>query len=168
MRKINRSYSLLFVAFLFSSAFTLVDAPERFCNGRYNFCVTYPAEVFSVQELSPNNDGVYMTSPDSDVEMRVTGYYNIMGWTLEDEYTEILETIQSESRDQIKSAKPTFSAGEMSAIIEMGVLSTYIQIVEQGDHFVSLIIVTNRQGLNRESHRISSLLSKINLEVGTM
>ncbi|MCB0706283.1 MAG: hypothetical protein KDC34_13285 [Saprospiraceae bacterium] len=168
MRKRTQLLALLVFAFFIGSGFSAAEAPQRYCNSRYNFCVTFPTEIFVNKEVSPNNDGIILTSAERDIEMRVTGYYNAMGWTLEDEYNEILETIQAESRDYVKSANPVYAGSEMTSTIQLDVLTMYVHLVEQGNHFVSLIIVTNRQGEEKTSHTISSLLDKINLEVSEL
>ena len=167
MRKIIALAGL--VAFVSLSGFRapeiINEDPERYCNTRYNFCLTYPGDIFVESEQSPNDDGILLKSADRDVEMRVTGYYNVMGWSLEDEYDSLLETIMDEGKTTIRELKAKSAGNEMTAMLEMGILDSYVQIIQKGEHFVSLLIVTNRQNANNPKHSIDSLLSKITIEV---
>ncbi|MBR9920933.1 MAG: hypothetical protein GYB31_08835 [Bacteroidetes bacterium] len=168
MRNLSTTLAVLLLTFLAGTAFRSAESPQRYCNSRYNFCVSYPADIFVTSEESPNDDGIQLTSKTEDVEMRVTGYYNVMGWGLKDEYNEIVDAIKSDSREQIKSDNPVYSSNRMTSTIQMGMVTTFVEIIKQDDHFVSLIIVTNRNNLNKPSHKIESLLSKISLEVEAM
>ena len=81
---------LIFISlpFIFQSAGPAETASdsEQYCNNRFNYCLSYPADYFTSINGSPNGDGVLFSAPEKETKVRVAGAYNVMDWSVEDVY----------------------------------------------------------------------------------
>ena len=98
--------SFLFIYIIqFFSAFTLL-APattvvdvESYCNGRYNFCVTYPDDYFDKKTVADNSDGLRLSSNDKQSELSISAAWNVLDQDLTSLYFDLLEGLTMEGKE---------------------------------------------------------------------
>lgn len=69
--------------------------PAEYCNERFGYCLVYPDEYLTEQEVADNGDGISVRNAEGTVKVSVTGAYNVMNWNVEEIislYFESLET----------------------------------------------------------------------------
>jgi len=138
--------------------------PGRYCNPRYNFCLMYPEAVFTEKHSSSNDDGIVLMSTDRDVILRVAGYYNIMGWSPEEEMADFQSALQEQFKEKLELITQHSTEEGLEATFKAGHISIYCLIVAHGDSFVCLEMRTNLKKKFDPSHAIPMLLEDVKLE----
>ena len=131
-------FSLISIVALSVSALS-AQATKTYCNNRFGFCVTYPAELKVSDELPANSDGVTLEAPNG-IQTSVSGSYNVMNWTPEEilEYTrEDLEAVIGSSANALESE--TTGSG-FEALLASGTYYQYVQMQSKGDIYLVLTV----------------------------
>ena len=92
VRTRNFFYSLLGILFFFNESTIGVLAQEHFNtyhNARFDFSISYPADVFIPQGEADNGDGQRFLSKNGKAEMLVYGSYNALKQTLQQAFAEV-------------------------------------------------------------------------------
>ncbi len=71
---------------------------SNYCNGRFNFCVQYPSELFLTTPPPSNNDGRTFISKDGTIQLIVFGTYQLH-WTLPETFDMALHAIKSQQTE---------------------------------------------------------------------
>lgn len=143
-------------------------AGEKYCNTRFSFCVEYPATALTQKHISENNDGVALMSADGDVQLRVYGYFNVMGWSVTEEYKDFLEVTRSNNGGEVKELESGFRDNQFDVLLQVGKKLHYERTILKGNHFVSMTLEVNRRGTRSiEDSRVQvrQLLDEIVLTV---
>jgi len=121
---------------------------EKYCNSRYGFCIEYPGILLNQKHVSENNDGVAVLSSDGNFQLRVYGYFNVMGWTVSEEYQDFLEVMRSNNNGEtIKELEKNFTEDQFEVLLLIGGRKLhYEKTVLKGNYFVSLTVEANRRG----------------------
>ncbi|MBK6620899.1 MAG: hypothetical protein IPH04_03440 [Saprospirales bacterium] len=142
---------------------------ERYCNARYGFCLDYPGAVLNQKHVSENNDGVAVLSADGNYQLRVYGYFNVMGWSVSEEYQDFLEVIRSNNNGApIKELEKNFTEDQFEVLLQVGKMLHYEKTILKGNHFISLTLEANRRGnLSFEDSQVQlkQLLDETNLSI---
>ena len=159
---------VLFAA-LWVSAENVPPTLEQYCNARYGFCLEYPGAKLTQKHLSENNDGIAVLSSDGNFQLRVYGYFNVMGWSVNEEYVDFVEVIKSNNAgDEVKELEKTFSDGQFEVLLQVGKKLHFERTVLHGNHFISLTLEVNRRGnLTFEESKIElkQLLDEVKLSL---
>ncbi len=156
----------LFVAYFspfILPAAPLLSPPDRYCNPRYDFCLEYPQAIFTERHSSANDDGLVLMSADRDVRMRVSGYYNVMGWSAAEEMEDFKTALKDRYGSKLELIAQHKTAEGVEATFKAGHITIYCLIVVRGESFVCLEIETNLQKQFNPSHALPLLLQDIKL-----
>jgi hypothetical protein len=143
-------------------------AGEKYCNTRFSFCVEYPGIVLTQKHISENNDGVAVMSADGDVQLRVYGYFNVMGWSVTEEYKDFLEVTRSNNGGEVKELESGFKEHQFDVLLQVGKKLHYERTALKGNHFVSMTLEVNRRGarsIEDSRVQVKQLLDEIVLTV---
>ena len=132
----------------------------KYCNVRFGFCVEYPDELFTKKDVSENNDGVVLTSADSDVQVRISGYFNVMGSSIQEEYATFLK-MKKETYGSVKDVSVQFSGNEFEASMRIGKQKHFARMILVNGNFILLNIETNRRGADDATHTIDVIRDKL-------
>ena len=158
---------MVLYATLLAGVENLPTVLEKYCNSRYGFCVEYPDVLLTQRHVSENNDGVALLSTDGNFQLRVYGYFNVMGWTVNDEYVDFLEVVQSNNPDaEVKELEKKFKEDEFEVLLLVGKKLHYERTVLRGNTFISMTLEVNRKGnLSFEDSQVQAkqLLNEIKL-----
>lgn len=121
---------------------------NMYCNPRFNFCFRYPSDFFTKKNISDNDDGIFLNSPEEGVQ--ITAYaYNAIDENIEDTWENTIEIIQKKS----DTAEASVSMIANEDIIQVEYLNngyfvyTYTQL--HNDKWITIEIqVENRTGTN--------------------
>ena len=141
------------------------DIVEKYCNSRFGFCVEYPGSFLTQKHISENNDGIAVLSADADIQLRVYGYFNVMGWSLQEEYQDFL-TVARSNNGAVKELEIDFREDQFSVLLQIGDKLHFERTFLKGNHFVSLSLEVNRSGKHSfEDNRVQmkQLLEEIKL-----
>lgn len=159
--------TLLF--FLISWATVQAPLPvERYCNTRYGFCVDYPEDVFPVQHISTNDDGVIAMSDDGNYQLRVYGYFNVMDWSVQDEFSDYLEVLQANHDMEVKQIFSRFDGDQYEAQFEIGSKVIYEKTYKKGEFFISMSLEVNRRNsmtVEKSRDLVADLRDRISLRL---
>lgn len=160
---------MLLVATWLAGAESFPTVLERYCNSRYGFCVDYPEVLLNQKHISANNDGIAVLSSDGNFQLRVYGYFNVMGWTVNDEYVDFLEVVQSNHPGaEVKELEKTFKDDQFEVLLLVGKKLHYERTVLKGNTFISMTLEVNRRGnLSFEDSQVQAkqLLNEIKLSL---
>src|SRR5713226_1876067 len=62
---------------------------KTYSNSRFNYSISYPANLLIAQGESANSDGQVFRAKDGSAEMRVYGQYNVNHETLSGKFSEV-------------------------------------------------------------------------------
>ncbi len=73
----------------------LLNSPAegRYCNSRFEFCVSYPEKLLPGQKVSDNDDGVILSTADRLTEVSIGGSFNVLQWSPKELYQFNLESL---------------------------------------------------------------------------
>lgn len=148
---------------LLLNANPLLNPPNRYCNPRYDFCLEYPQAVFAERHSSANDDGLVLMSADRDVRMRVSGYYNVMGWSAAEEMEDFKAALKDRYGSKLELISQHQTAEGIEATFKVEYITIYCLLTVRGDSFVSLEIETNLKKKFDPSHALPLLLQDIKL-----
>ena len=74
----------------------------NYCNARYDFCVSFPEELFTKKVTSDNDDGIRLTSTDGKVCVEVSGAHNVGNWSITDLYDFTVQDITADHPDIVR------------------------------------------------------------------
>lgn len=162
-----KPYSLLFSITLLAHLSLFATEPpalaNRYCNPRYDFCLEYPETVFTEKHSSSNDDGLLLMSSDRDVRMRVSGYYNIMGWSAQDEMEEYKAALTERYGTKLQLLSQHDTPEGVEATFKVEHISIYCLITTRHENFAVLELETNLQKAFNPSHALPLLLQDIKL-----
>lgn len=164
--------NILHIVLLFAASLVATDhepppAGERYCNTRFSFCIEYPGTTLTQKHISENNDGMAVMSADGDIQLRVYGYFNVMGWSVTEEYKDFLEVTRS-NNGEVKELESNLRDNQFDVLLQAGKRLHYERTVLKGNHFVSMTLEVNRRGArSMEDSRVQvkQLLDEIVLTV---
>jgi hypothetical protein len=155
-------FSLLWMGSFYGTLHSQTNNLEEYCNNRYGFCIEYPGSTFTSKHMSANNDGVALISADGNYQLRVSGYFNVMDWPVEDEYTDFLDVVKSNSHGlPVEEVWSDFSENRFEVILKIGPKLHYEMTVLQGNHFISLSLEVNRKGQSLSDEDARLMLDKL-------
>lgn len=137
--------SIMLSAALVQAERSPLPALERICNSRFGFCIEYPGALLTQKHISENNDGVALLSADGDIQLRVYGYFNVMGWSVNEEYQDFMEVTRS-NNGAVKELEVNFKDDQFDALLQVGERLHYERTVLKGNHFISMTLEVNRRG----------------------
>lgn len=147
------------------------DTSKEYCNVRYDFCLEYPDYIFTKSDVSPNGDGIILTSKDENTQLRASGYYNVMELPVTSEYEDFLEVIKLDNEGMtIRELEKRFSDNEFECLIEAGNQLYYQKTELYGHDFVSLSLIINQKNYweKAENRQVfEELKDLIRLNVGS-
>ena len=158
--------SLVFMSAWVAQANNGSPVLEKYCNSRYGFCVEYPESLLTQKHISANNDGLAVLSADGNYQLRVYGYFNVMGWGVNEEYVDFLEVTQSNTQAEVKELEKNFSEDQFEVLLMVGKKLHYERTILKGNHFVSLSLEVNRKGnmsLEESKGQLKQILDEIQL-----
>lgn len=131
-----------------SGVFPYLGMQEKYCNSRYDFCLEYPDAVLNQKHVAENNDGIAVLSADENFQLRVYGYFNVMGWSVSEEYQDFLEVMRSNNDGEvIKELEKSFTENQFEVLFLVGGRKLhYEKTVLKGNHFISFTLEANRRG----------------------
>jgi hypothetical protein len=167
MKQLLRTFLLgsLIASASVALAGTPPDLLEKYCNSRFGFCVEYPGSFLTQKYISENNDGVAVLSADADIQLRVYGYFNVMGWSLQEEYQDFLTAARSDN-GAVKELEIEFQEDQFSVLLQVGDKLHFERTLLKGNHFISLSLEVNSSGKHSfEDSRVQmkQLLEEIKL-----
>jgi len=65
----------------------------NYCNARFDFCISYPSDLFVKKEVSDNGDGIELSGLDGEVKLSVSGVKNVLDQDLEGVYEDLKYSI---------------------------------------------------------------------------
>lgn len=147
----------------------LSPAVEKYCNSSYGFCVEYPDALLNQKYVSENNDGVALLSSDGNFQLRAYGYFNVMGWSVNEEYQDFLEVVRSNNNNTtIKELERNFSEDHFEVLLLVGTRLHYEKTVLNGNRFISMTLEVNRRGnltFEDSKVRLKQLLDETKLTI---
>ena len=123
------------------------QAADKYCNSRFGFCVDYSPVLLPQKHVSENNDGLALISSDGNSQVRASGYFNVMGWSVAEEYNDLLQVMRSAHPGvQIKELEKKIDVDQFEVILEVGRMIHYERTILKGQHFISYTAEVNRRG----------------------
>ena len=75
----------------------ILSTDEQYCNGRYQYCLSYPNTYFDGAIRTDNSDGITLQSTQYNTQLIVAGAYNILDWSLDEIYENNFEKLTLEA-----------------------------------------------------------------------
>ncbi len=147
----------------FAKSLPNTPPPGRYCNPRYDFCLEYPEKVFTEKHSSSNDDGLVLMSADGDVRMRVSGYYNVMGWSAAEEMEDLKTVLRERYGNKLELIAQHNTPEGIEVTFKADYITIYCFITTHHENFVVLEIETNLQKKFNPSHALPLLLNDIKL-----
>ena len=146
--KITQRIVFLGAALLLASTWSYRDsAAEKYCNSRFGFCLDYSPGLLPQKHISENNDGVALLSADGNAQVRASGYFNVMGWSVAEEYHDLLEVLESNHPgEEVKELEKKIGVDDFEVLLQVGRTLHYERTYLKGQHFVSMTAEVNRRG----------------------
>lgn len=131
---------------------------ERYCNARFNYCISYPSNTFNKPESSANGDGFQATSKNGELFMSVAGSFNVMDWTLEDIYYFNFEDFK-QSETTANNLESVFEDDFSINVFETETQYIFFKTMLMDDKYVTITISAPLS----QRDNVEALRDKINL-----
>jgi len=119
-----------------------------YCNTRFDFCFRYPSDFFTDKNISDNDDGIFLNSPEEGVQI-IAYAYNAIDENIEDTWESTIEIIQEKSNTTEASVSMITNEDIIQAeyLNDGYFVHTYTQLYD--DKWITIEIqVENRTGTN--------------------
>jgi hypothetical protein len=113
----------------------------NYCNARYDFCVSFPSELFTKKLTSDNDDGIRLTSTDGKVCVEASGAYNVGNWSITDLYDFTFQDITADHPDVVKYVDYKIGKNAYEATFQYAnELHYYKSVLHRNNTYITLMI----------------------------
>lgn len=129
---------------------------EIYCNDRFNFCLQFPSDILSESISSTNGDGMTLTSENGNLIVKVSGIYNPLNNSMEEELMLFKQYLANE--------KPGFSIyssqlepDQFSISAASAKEACFYKTVSAGTYLINLSILTKDLTLKQSKEAIENI-----------
>ena len=138
----------------------LQSQEEVYCNNRFNFCMRYSSEMFGQKVLSENGDGLELHSVDGNVILKVSGIYNVLSSTIDEEFELFKEYLKRQEKE-FKIFSSVIDSDQFVVYASSGDAIYYQKTTIFGTHLVSISILSKMPTLEQSKRAIEVISSDL-------
>jgi hypothetical protein len=112
---------------------------SKYCNTRFNFCITYSSTLLPQTFVSDNGDGIILNTKDEKVEASVIGSLNISSQSTAELF--VLFVPQKNKHPEVKILEKEINERHYETTFIKGETIIYQKLFNTGDHYVLIEIV---------------------------
>lgn len=150
-----------FLTLNFASAQTEM---AKYCNNRFDFCIEYPADIFTEKMLSANGDGVELTNADGNAYLLASGANNVIKTSVEAEYKNFMNYIVH-TEGQVKEIDSQRVGNMLEISVQTGNRYIFYRSYIFEEVLVAMMIKTDMPEQNASLAAFNYLKDAVKLEV---
>ncbi len=124
-------------------------AQESYCNTRFDFCVSFPDNIFTEKELSTNGDGAIFSTPNNEIVMNISGEYDVLNRNIRDHMELLLSAIERPT-DKLDDHTTVLGENHFISLIDQEDRQLYVRSHKYGNHFVNIVVRINDKSFLKE------------------
>ncbi len=124
---------------------------NQYCNNRFDYCVSYPDDLFDTILKPANNDGRTWVSEDGNMHLTVYGTNNL-DWSLKDEYSRWIDILKSNNENDLRLKTNVLFDDyfELAGVIDGNYYYHKTYLNKEKEQFITLIFRSMRNPIENK------------------
>lgn len=165
MKNIKIIFSVFFAVLLYTNM--TYAQTEEYCNPRFDFCIEYPANIFTEKYESTNGDGIELINEAGDAYIVASGSNNTLNTSVEAEYKNFLNFI-IESEGAIKEIDSKRGENQLEVNVQVGNKYFFFQTFISEKFIIASMIRSDMDDPKASLAAFNYLKEAVRMEVGSV
>lgn len=166
MKNVKIIFSVLFITLLYTNTTYAQTQTEEYCNPRFDFCIEYPAHIFTEKHESVNGDGIELINEAGDAYIVASGANNTLNTSVEAEYKNFVNYI-IQAEGLIKEIDSKRDQNQLEVTVQVGNKYFFFQTFISDKFIIASMIRSDMDDPKASLAAFDYMKKAVNIEVGS-